>query len=401
MKVIQKINERIHYIGASDLKISLFENLFPLSSGVSYNAYLIVDEKTAVLDTVDQSVGDVFFEKLAVSLGEKPLDYLVIHHLEPDHSAMILELIRRYPSVTLVVNAQSQKMLKQFTDGELNCKMQVVQEGDVLNLGYHRLTFFMAPMVHWPEVMVSYDQTDRILFSADAFGTFGALCGNLFSDQLTLDESFYAEARRYYTNIVGKFGSSVQALLNKAKTLSIDMICPLHGPIWRNQWETFFHKYELWSTYEAESSDIVLIYASIYQHTYQAVCDLAALLAMRGVCNIKMYDVSKTDVSYLIAEIFRVKNIVLATPTSNGGLFPKMANLLEDMKALNVQNKTVAVIENGTWAPVASKKINDQLKEMKNMTVLNPQIKIRTVLKTEDKTQLEELADLLWQAYQK
>ena len=263
MKVIQKINERIHYIGASDLKISLFENLFPLSSGVSYNAYLIVDEKTAVLDTVDQSVGDVFFEKLAVSLGEKPLDYLVIHHLEPDHSAMILELIRRYPSVTLVVNAQSQKMLKQFTDGELNCKMQVVQEGDVLNLGYHRLTFFMAPMVHWPEVMVSYDQTDRILFSADAFGTFGALCGNLFSDQLTLDESFYAEARRYYTNIVGKFGSSVQALLNKAKTLSIDMICPLHGPIWRNQWETFFHKYELWSTYEAESSDIVLIYASI------------------------------------------------------------------------------------------------------------------------------------------
>lgn len=160
--------------------------------------------------------------------------------LEPDHSAMILELIRRYPSVTLVVNAQSQKMLKQFTDGELNCKMQVVQEGDVLNLGYHRLTFFMAPMVHWPEVMVSYDQTDRILFSADAFGTFGALCGNLFSDQLTLDESFYAEARRYYTNIVGKFGSSVQALLNKAKTLSIDMICPLHGPIWRNQWETFF-----------------------------------------------------------------------------------------------------------------------------------------------------------------
>lgn len=401
MKVIQKINERIHYIGASDLKISLFENLFPLSSGVSYNAYLIVDEKTAVLDTVDQSVGDVFFEKLAVSLGEKPLDYLVIHHLEPDHSAMILELIRRYPSVTLVVNAQSQKMLKQFTDGELNCKMQVVQEGDVLNLGYHRLTFFMAPMVHWPEVMVSYDQTDRILFSADAFGTFGALCGNLFSDQLTLDESFYAEARRYYTNIVGKFGSSVQALLNKAKTLSIDMICPLHGPIWRNQWETFFHKYELWSTYEAESSDIVLIYASIYQHTYQAACDLAALLAMRGVCNIKMYDVSKTDVSYLIAEIFRVKNIVLATPTYNGGLFPKMANLLEDMKALNVQNKTVAVIENGTWAPVASKKINDQLKEMKNMTVLNPQIKIRTVLKTEDKTQLEELADLLWQAYQK
>ena len=401
MKVIQKINERIHYIGASDLKISLFENLFPLSSGVSYNAYLIVDEKTAVLDTVDQSVGDVFFEKLAVSLGEKPLDYLVIHHLEPDHSAMILELIRRYPSVTLVVNAQSQKMLKQFTDGELNCKMQVVQEGDVLNLGYHRLTFFMAPMVHWPEVMVSYDQTDRILFSADAFGTFGALCGNLFSDQLTLDESFYAEARRYYTNIVGKFGSSVQALLNKAKTLSIDMICPLHGPIWRNQWETFFHKYELWSTYEAESSDIVLIYASIHQHTYQAVCDLAALLAMRGVCNIKMYDVSKTDVSYLIAEIFRVKNIVLATPTYNGGLFPKMANLLEDMKALNVQNKTVAVIENGTWAPVASKKINDQLKEMKNMTVLNPQIKIRTVLKTEDKTQLEELADLLWQAYQK
>ena len=341
MKVLRKINKDIYYIGGSDLRLELFENLFPLTSGVSYNSYFIDDEKTCVLDTVDSSVADCFFEELDIALKGRTLDYLIVQHLEPDHSSCIRKVLEKHPKTTLVVNARCKDMLFAMLEQELTSPIQIVKENDILKLGRHELTFVMAPMVHWPEVMVTYDLTDNILFSADAFGTFGALSGNIFNDEMPIDKEFFNEARRYYTNIVGKFGGPVQKLLAKAKTLPIQMICPLHGPIWRTNLETFIEKYDLWSRYEAEDDEIIILYASMYNNTYYACMDLANLLANQGIKNIKLYDVSKTDVSYLIAEIFRVRKIVLASPNYNGGIYPKMLNLLEDMKALSVKNKKI------------------------------------------------------------
>ncbi len=395
MKVLRKINKDIYYIGGSDLRLELFENLFPLTSGVSYNSYFIDDEKTCVLDTVDSSVADCFFEELEIALKGRTLDYLIVQHLEPDHSSCIRKVLEKHPKTTLVVNARCKDMLFAMLEQELTSPIQIVKENDILKLGRHELTFVMAPMVHWPEVMVTYDLTDNILFSADAFGTFGALSGNIFNDEMPIDKEFFNEARRYYTNIVGKFGGPVQKLLAKAKTLPIQMICPLHGPIWRTNLETFIEKYDLWSRYEAEDDEIIILYASMYNNTYYACMDLANLLANQGIKNIKLYDVSKTDVSYLIAEIFRVRKIVLASPNYNGGIYPKMLNLLEDMKALSVKNKIVGLIENGSWALVVAKQMKEHLDAMGNMKVVEPIVQLKTTVKEENIAALEALSTAL------
>ncbi len=395
MKVLRKINKDIYYIGGSDLRLELFENLFPLTSGVSYNSYFIDDEKTCVLDTVDSSVADCFFEELDIALKGRTLDYLIVQHLEPDHSSCIRKVLEKHPKTTLVVNARCKDMLFAMLEQELTSPIQIVKENDILKLGRHELTFVMAPMVHWPEVMVTYDLTDNILFSADAFGTFGALSGNIFNDEMSIDKEFFNEARRYYTNIVGKFGGPVQKLLAKAKTLPIQMICPLHGPIWRTNLETFIEKYDLWSRYEAEDDEIIILYASMYNNTYYACMDLANLLANQGIKNIKLYDVSKTDVSYLIAEIFRVRKIVLASPNYNGGIYPKMLNLLEDMKALSVKNKIVGLIENGSWALVVAKQMKEHLDAMGNMKVVEPIVQLKTTVKEENIAALEALSTAL------
>lgn len=399
MVTLRKLKEDIYYIGGSDYRLSLFENLFPIENGVSYNSYLICDEKTCVLDTVDHSIQDVFFAQLETGLQGRTLDYLIVNHLEPDHSSCIFELVQRYPNVTVVLNKLSNAMLQKFMEKPINYNVMVVNENDILDLGKHKLTFITAPMVHWPEVMVTYDIKDKILFSADAFGTFGGLAGNIFSDEMEIDSQFYKEARRYYTNIVGKYGTNVQGLLKKAQSIEIQMICPLHGPIWRQNFTDFIQKYDLWSRYEAEDNEIIILYASMYNNTYHACMNLASILADCGVKNLKMYDVSKTDVSYLIAEIFRVKTIVLACPNYNAGIYPKMHNLLMDMKALNVSKKNIAIIENSTWAPVVSKQIREILLSLKEINILNTEVKIQTVLKENDASTLNQLAQEIVKEY--
>lgn len=396
MKYLRKIKDDIYYIGASDHRLALFENLFPIPEGVSYNSYLILDEKTCVLDTVDSSVKNDFMESIKSGLNGRALDYLVVHHLEPDHSSVLRDVIKEYPNVTLVLNEKAFNMFKQFSNEPISCSHLIVQENSVLNLGHHKLSFVMAPMVHWPEVMVSYDLTDKILFSADAFGTFGALNGNIFNDEMLLDNSFYSEARRYYTNIVGKFGSAVQVLLKKASALDLEMICPLHGPIWRNDFNHLIHLYDLWSKYQEEDNGFILIYGSMYQHTYMACQEIALRLADKGIKNIQMYDVSKTDVSYLISEIFRCKNIILACPTYNGGLYPKMHNLIMDMQALNVSNKTIGIIENGSWASLSGKKMRELLSGLKNSTILENQLSIQTVLKDSNSKAVDDFVEELY-----
>lgn len=396
MKNIRKITNDILWVGASDRRLALFENIFPIPRGVSYNSYVITDEKTALLDTVDASVSAQFFENLTAALDGKALDYLVINHMEPDHCATIGDTLLRYPKVTLVGNAKTFNMLGQFFDFTLPEEQKlIVKEGDTLSLGAHTLSFVMAPMVHWPEVMVTYDSKDKVLFAADAFGTFGALSGNIFADEVDFDRDWLPDARRYYTNIVGKYGTNVQAVLKKAAGLDISVICPLHGPIWRENIPYILDKYQKWSTYEAEDHGVAIFYSSVYGDTASAVDALAGKLAEKGLQDIWIYDVSNTDVSDMIAEIFRVSTIVLAATTYNAGIYPKMEHLLLDMKALNVQNKTVALVENGTWAPASGKLMRAELEAMKGMTILEPAVTIKSAMKASQEAELQTLADAI------
>lgn len=383
MQNTRNVTNDIVWVGCNDRRLALFENLFPLKHGVSYNSYVIMDEKITLMDTVDSNVTEQFLENLEYVLEEKTLDYLVVQHMEPDHCANIGRLLQKFPEMKLVVNAKTVKMIEQFFHPIEEERLVIVKEGDALSIGKHVLHFVMAPMVHWPEVMVTYEETEKILFSADAFGTFGALDGNLFADEVDFENDWMADARRYYSNIVGKYGVPVQTLLKKAAGLEIRMICPLHGPVWRENLEDFIGKYDTWSKYEPEEQDIVLIYGSIYGHTESAINALATKLAQHGMKKIKVYDVSTTHVSELIAEIFRASHIVLASPTYNGGVYPPMANLLHDMKALAVQNRTIAVAENGSWAPVAARLMLKELNEMKNMKILEQTLTIHSALKEE------------------
>lgn len=395
MYCTRKVAEDIYWIGGSDRRLALFENLFPIPRGVAYNSYLIMDEKTVVMDTVDASITRQFIENIAHVLQGRPLDYLVVNHMEPDHCANIEELLVRYPEMKIVGNAKTHNMIRQFYDADLEGKTITVKEGDTLALGKRTLHFFFAPMVHWPEVMVSWEETDKILFSADAFGSFGALNGNIFNDELNFDRDWLADARRYYTNIVGKYGPQVQNALKKLSALEIQMICPLHGPIWRSDLGYLLDKYDKWSRYEPEDKAVAIMYASMYGNTENAANVLAAELAEAGVKNIAVYDISNTHISELIAEVFRCSHLVLASPTYNNGIYPAMLNLLHDMKALNVQNRTVALMENGSWAPSSAKQVRALLDEMKGMEILEPVVTVKSALKEDSMNSLRELADTL------
>ena len=394
MHSTRKVKDDLIYVGGSDRRLSRFENLFPIPKGVSYNSYVLLDEKTVLFDTADESISRQYIENVVHALNGRPLDYMVVQHMEPDHCAMIDDMLRRYPEAKMVCSAKAVGMYAQFYGTDVAARALVVKEGDKLSTGEHTLHFVMAPMVHWPEVMVTYDEKDKILFSADAFGTFGALAGNIFNDEITFDTTWMNDARRYYTNIVGKYGVQVQALLKKAASLDIE-ICPLHGPIWRKDLGLLLEKYQKWSTYEPEDKTVMIAYATMYGNTENAANVLAGMLADKGVKNIAMYDVSETDVSELVAESFRCSHLVLAAPTYNSGIQPKMEAYLSDIKALNLQNRTVAVIDNGTWAATAGKQMIGMLEGMKNMTILENPISIKSALAENQLGALEALADEL------
>ncbi|MBE5062411.1 FprA family A-type flavoprotein [Lachnospiraceae bacterium DSM 108991] len=395
MQITRKVTDDVVWAGCNDRRLALFENLFPIPRGVSYNSYVILDEKTVLMDTVDSGMSQQFLENVAYALKGRSLDYLIVQHMEPDHCGTIVDIMRAYPQAKVVGSVKALQMIGQFYDvsvfdaGE---RMMAVKEGDTLTTGSHTLHFLMAPMVHWPEVMVTYDEKDKILFAADAFGTFGALNGKLFSDEVDFEREWLPDARRYYANIVGKYGVQVQALLKKAATLDIQMICPLHGPVWRKDLEWFIDKYDKWSRYEPENKAVVIVYGSIYGNTENAADALAARLTEKGVKDIKMYDVSRTHVSELISEIFRCSHVVLACSTYNGGIYPPMADLLEDMKALSVQNRTVALMENGTWAAASGRLITAKLEEMKNISLLDTKISIKSTLQNGRETELDAFA---------
>ncbi len=395
MHCYTQVTSNIYYVGSSDRRLALFENIYPIPNGVSYNSYLVLDEKTVLIDTVDKSVAGVFFENLEHLLAGRKLDYLIVNHMEPDHAATIGELKLRYPEVQIVATKRALEMIGQFFDPQVASNSMPVSEGQSLNTGKHNFTFVLAPMVHWPEVMVTYDSSSHILFSADAFGTFGALSGNIFADCYNFEIQWLSEARRYYTNIVGKYGPQVQNLLKKAQSLEISMICPLHGPIWRKDISWFVSKYATWSSYVPEEKAVLIAYASIYGGTENATNILANMLAEKGVTNIALYDVSATHPSYLVSEAFRCSHLVFASPTYNAGIFTNMENVLLDLKAHNLQNRTVAVIENGSWAAVSATQMKTILCSMKNITVLEEAVSIKSTVKEENYTQLGSLASAI------
>lgn len=395
MVYTRNVSDSVVWVGGSDRRLALFENLFPIPRGVSYNSYVILDEKTALLDTADSSITLQFLENVRATLGDRPLDYLIVNHMEPDHCATIETLLPYYPNLKIVGNAKTFQMMRQFFDFDVDSRALVVKEGDSLELGQHTLRFYTAPMVHWPEVMVSYEESEKILFSADAFGTFGAVDGGLFNDEVDFDKDWLDDARRYYSNIVGKYGAQVQAALKKLSGLDIQTICPLHGPIWRSDLGYLLGKYDLWSRYEPEDKAVAIFYASMYGHTENAANLLANSLAAAGVKDVKVYDVSSTHVSELISQVFRCSHIVLACPTYNNSIYPAMYNFLHDMKALLVQNRTVGIIENGTWNPASGKLMRLRLDEMKNMNVLEPVVTLKSALKADSKAQLDALKDAI------
>lgn len=393
MHCVKKVTDDLYWIGGSDRRLALFENVYPILRGVSYNSYVLLDEKTVLLDTVDASISGLFFENLEYVLNGRTLDYLIVNHMEPDHCAVIGDVVRRYPDVKLVCNAKTVPMLKQFFNFPVEDRTVIVKEMDTLCTGKHTFAFVMAPMVHWPEAMVSYDTVDKILFSADGFGTFGAINGNLFADEVNFERDWLDDARRYFINIVGKYGVQVQNLLKKAATLEIKMICPLHGPVWRENLGWFIEKYDTWSSYKPEDQAVMIAYASIYGNTENAAEILASKLADKGVKNIAMYDVSVTDPSVIVSESFRCSHLVFAAPSYNGGIFTKMETVLSELKAHSLQNRTVAIMENGTWAPVAGRQMREIFAGMKNIELLEKGVTIRSAVKEAQEASLEALAE--------
>ena len=394
MYCVRNVTEDLYWVGANDHRLALFENIHPIPRGVSYNAYLLLDEKSVLFDTVDWSACRQLLENMDYLLEGRPLDYLVINHMEPDHGASIEEILLRYPKVKIVSTEKAFMLMRQFGFGVDSHELIEVHEGDTMSFGKHTVTFVYAPMVHWPEAMVTFDVTNGVLFAADAFGSFGALDGKLFNDEVNFDRDWIDDARRYFTNIVGKYGPHVQALLKKAATIDIKVICPLHGPVWRSDLGYFIDKYDHWSRYEPEEKGVMIAYASMYGNTEAAAQALALKLCEKGMTNVHVYDVSNTHVSQLISETFRLSHVVLASVTYNLGIYPVMHNYLMDMKALNLQNRTIAIIENGSWAcksgDLMQKFVDD---ELKNMTVLNERLSLASALHPDKVTELDALAD--------
>ncbi|MCB2295271.1 FprA family A-type flavoprotein [Clostridium algoriphilum] len=392
MYCVRKITEDLYWVGGSDRRLALFENIHPIPRGVSYNSYLLLDEKTVLFDTVDWSICRQFLENIQAVLKGRSLDYMVINHMEPDHAACIEEVILRYPNVKIICTQKASLFMHQFgfhVDGNVI----EVKEGDTMSFGKHNVTFVAAPMVHWPEAMVTYDITNGVLFSADAFGSFGSLDGQLFNDEMNFDRDWIDDARRYYTNIVGKYGPHVQNLLKKAGTIDIKIICPLHGPVWRNNLGYLLDKYDKWSRYEPEENGVMIVYGTMYGNTEAAASDLATRLVEKGMTNVVMYDVSKTHVSYLISETFKYSHVVLASVTYNLKIYPPMLGYIMDMKALNLQKRTFTLIENGSWAPQSGKLMRELLDEMKDMTILDNEMSLNSGMKEDDADSMDAIAD--------
>ncbi|MCD2435801.1 FprA family A-type flavoprotein [Acidaminococcus sp. NSJ-142] len=396
MECVRKLTNDLYWVGADDRRLELFENIHPIPRGVSYNSYLLLDEKTVLFDTADWSVCRQFLDNIEGVLKGRPLDFMVVNHVEPDHAASLQEVLLRHPETVVVSTEQAFTLLHQF--GYKVEKQDIVKEGDTRTFGKHTIAFVEAPMVHWPEVMVSFDTKDGVLFSADAFGSFGALGGRIFNDEVNFDRDWLDDARRYYTNIVGKYGPHVLDLLGKAKALKLDikMIAPLHGPVWRSNLGYILDKYVHWASYEPEEKGVLLVYASMYGNTESTASILAAKLAEKGMTNIAMYDVSKTNVSYLISDAFKYSHIVLASVTYNLGIYPKMLNFLEDMKALNVQKRIVGIIENGSWACTVGGLMQDFLEnQMKAMTVLQDGVTINSSMTAGQNRSMDDLVSAL------
>ena len=403
MFCVRKVTNDLYWVGGNDHRLALFENIHPLTKGVSYNSYLLLDEKTVLFDTVDWSICKEFLANVSSVLNGRDLDYIVINHMEPDHGGSLEEVLIRYPNCKIISTEKSFMFMRQF-NFDVDGKEIQVKEGDTFDFGKHKVAFIEAPMVHWPEAMITLDTTDGVLFSADAFGSFIALDGKLFNDEVNFDRDWIDEARRYYANIVGKYGQFVQALLKKAAPLlpQVKYICPLHGPIWRNNFEYILDKYDKWSKYVPEEKGVMIAYATMYGNTEYAAQALATKLCERGITNVHLYDVSSTDVSYLISETFRLSHIVLASVTYNLGIYPKMLNYLHDMKALNVQNRTIAVLENGSWAPKSGQLISDFLdEEMKMINILDPMVSVNSALKDDKESDLDDLADAIVESINK
>jgi flavorubredoxin len=398
MYCVQEITPKVFWVGGSDRRLALFENMFPLPNGVAYNSYLIMDDKTALIDTVDRSISDLYLENVTHVLGGRTLDYLVINHMEPDHCANIEEIARRYPQVKIVGNKKTFQFIEQFYKMDLKENYQEVKEGEELALGSTVLRFYMAPMVHWPEVMVTYEVSQGILFSADAFGSFGAFAGNVFADEV--DEKDMDEARRYYSNIVGRYGSQVQALFKKLAGVDINMICALHGLIWRKQDIPFIlDKYDKWSRYEPENKGVVLVYASMYGNTENVMNVLANKLALRGIRDMKMYDVSKTHASYIISDLWKYSHMVIGSPTYNMHLYFVMDALLKDISVLGLKNRKVSIIGNHSWASAAMKSMKEQLEAMNGMEIIGAPMDVRSSLKSEQEPDLDALADAIYESW--
>lgn len=378
-----KITDKIEYIGVNDKTLDLFESQYIVPNGVSYNSYIIKDEKVIVMDTVDKRATNEWLENIEESLKEQKIDYLVISHLEPDHSANIQLLAERYPDMKIILNQRTESMMKQFFDMDLSDRYVIVKEGEIITIGGHKLQFFMAPMVHWPEVMVTYDQTEKVLFTADGFGKFGTL---------DTEEDWACEARRYYFNIVGKYGMQVQQLLKKVSTLDVKMICPLHGPILKENLSYYINKYDIWSSYKPEDDGVLVAYNSIHGNTRKAVEKLEEILKENGAKKVVLSDLSREDMAEVIEDAFRYDKLIIASPTYDAGLFPATEDFLRHLKHKNYQNRKIGIIENGSWAPMAAKYMIDIIKDMKNIEICNTIVTIKTRLNEETKGKMESLA---------
>lgn len=389
MHCVQKISENIYWVGGNDRRLERFENMFPIPNGICYNSYLILDEKTALMDTVDTAISRLFIENITHVLNGRDLDYLVINHMEPDHCANIEELVRRYPNIKIVGNRKTFQFIGQFYDFDYSFNMLEIKDLDSLSLGKYKLNFLTAPMVHWPEVMFTYEENEKILFTADAFGSFGALAGNLFSDETDYEHFYLEEARRYYANIVGKYGQQVQSVLKKISGYEINMICSLHGPVWRENLSYILKKYDKWSRYEPEKNGVVLVYASMYGNMENTMNVIANKLAEKGVKDMRMYDISKTSPSYIVSDIWKYSHVIFGSVTYNMGLYYGMESLLNELKALNVQNRKVGLIGSGTWSCQSTRIMNEIVSSMKNMEVVGTPFEITSSMKQDQ----EEIID--------
>lgn len=390
-----KIQEDMYWIGGNDRKLSMFEGAIPMTEGMAYNSYFIDDEKTVVLDTVDDSVVRVFDDNLDRLLNGRGLDYIIVNHVEPDHSASLCELVRRHPETKIVATSKIKNMLKNYVNWNLNDNFLQVEEGEELSTGKHVFTFVNAPMVHWPEVMMTYEKTTGTLFSADAFGIFGAHDGNIFADCYDFDRDWLPAARRYYTTIVGKFGKFTMGALKKASGLDIKMICPLHGYIIRKDFEKYLAAYIAWGTYTAEEQGVLILYASPYGNTKNGAEILANELAAKGVDKMKLIDVSHTDPMYILPEVFRFSNLVIATTTYNGDMFIKMEEALTELRSMGVSNKKVSIIQSGSWAPTAGKKVQEMTDQLTGTEYVGDMVTIKGTVKEDSREALMALADAI------